>query len=109
MNLSDIRVSHSRITVDGTEYIVTTGTGEMGYGDRGGSAAFAYLAADVDAMEQVEDYSAFCDRATTEEDRDLAIALAAREGLRLTRAGACQPVLTDDEWDLIRATVAALS
>jgi hypothetical protein len=113
MNASTLRklaIDHMRIDVDGNEYVVTTGTGEMNYGsDLGGSAAFAYLASDVDEMDDVADYGEFCDAIDTEEDRDLAIALAAREGLRLTHAGACTPVLSDEEYLLVRAAVAAVA
>ena len=103
------------IVFRGETYVVTTGTGERGYGRDGGACAFAYEADDVsdylDAHASIEriDYTEFCNAVTCDEDRDLAIYLAAREEMRLTRAGACTPVLSDEEYTLVRETVEALS
>lgn len=104
MRLSDIGVSATELTVWGTRYVVTTGTGEHNFGgEGGGSAAFAYDAEDVEALD-VASYQDFCDAMSPEDDRDLAIALATM-GYRMTRAGACTPVLDDAEWALVRRTV----
>lgn len=107
MNLSDLRISNETIEINGSTYVVTTGTGERSYGDDlGGSASFAYDADDVADLEQVADYAAFCDAVSPvgEDDPnwlDLAVALATR-GQRLTIAGACSPALTDREYRIAR-------
>lgn len=103
---------------DGSEYIVTVGTEERGYGrDGGGGCAFAYAVEDVSAwLTAWEDgtasyagedcdetpYQSFCEDVSALADRDLAIAMATLEGWRLTEAGSCQPVLADDEFRSIR-------
>ena len=106
MNLSDLRISNVRITVDGSEYIVTFGTGERATAE--GTACFAYDADDVNDLESASDYQAFCDAVSPVADRDLAIALAAREDWRLLEAGACNPVLSDAEYDLVRRAAKAM-
>lgn len=92
-------VSVTVVTFRGRKYVVTTGTGEMSYGrDGGGSAAFAYAASDLrSANLQPEgwEYSSWCNTVSTVEDMGLARKLARTTGLRLTRGGACVPVLDD--------------
>lgn len=82
--------------VDGTQYIVTTGTGE---------GCFAYDAGKVERfLDRLEeggkefDYTEFCAAVSPDADRDLAVALAAHD-VRICAAGVCAPVLTDDEYD----------
>lgn len=105
MRLGDIQVQAQEITVEGTRYVVTTGTGEIWYGRTGGEACFAYDAADVEALPDVDSYQSFCDRISPEEDRRLAIALAATHELRLTAPGSCSPVLSDEEYALVREAI----
>jgi len=106
-NLKDIRISNETIEINGSSYVVTTGTGEREYGrELGGSAAFAYDAADVESAEQAASYAEFCDAVSPVGDDDpnwldLAVALAVR-GQRLTIAGACTPALTDREYQIAR-------
>jgi hypothetical protein len=96
--LDRLNINYVTLEHDGETYYVTTSTGEMGFGRKfGGSAAFAYVAADVDAIEDEIDYSEFCQRVDAETDRDLAIACAI-EGMRLTKGGSCSPVLSDAEF-----------
>lgn len=95
--LGKIGVSFKRLTVDGQPYLVTTGTGEGSYGSNlGGDAAFAYYA-DDGTDKPIDSYSDFCDVFTPVEDKKVAIE-AAKIGLRLTKAGACRPVLSDEEF-----------
>jgi hypothetical protein len=106
MQLSDIRVQSEKVTIQGEQYVVTTDTGERGYGRDGGEMCFAYLAWEVEQMADVADYSAFCGAADAVEDRTVAVALAVRgRGYRLTCAGSCLPVLTDGEYALVRQAV----
>jgi len=106
-NLSDLRIDHDTIEINGTSYVVTTGTGECSYGrDLGGGAAFAYDAEDVEDLEQPNDYNDFCEELSPVGEDDpnwlaLAVALAVR-GERLTIAGACRPALTDREYQIAR-------
>jgi hypothetical protein len=106
-NLSDLQISNETIEINGCDYVVTTGTGERGYGtELGGSAAFAYDAGVVENAEQPKNYSDFCDdvSAVGEDDPnwlELAVELACR-GQRLTIAGACTPALTDREYQIAR-------
>jgi hypothetical protein len=119
--LDALSISYALVTVDGTEYIVTVGTGE---------GTFAYLAEVItaeseryDAMPAMGrdtdtrhitgkdeyDYSEhFCSQCSPESDRDLAIALAARELIRIHAPGSCHLVLTQAEYDLVRATALVL-
>lgn len=97
--LDRLSINYSTINHDGETYYVTTGTGEMGFGSKlGGSAAFAYVASDVDAIDEEDaDYTRFCELVDAGTDRDLALTCAV-EGLRLTEGGSCSPVLTDAEY-----------
>ena len=100
-NLNDIRVDNQSIEINGGRYIITTGTGELG-----GSAAFAYDAADVAELDQPANYAEFCEAISPVGEDDpnwleLAVALA-RRGHRLTIAGACTPALTDREYQIAR-------
>jgi hypothetical protein len=108
MKLSDIGVRAQRFTVDGLDYIVTTGTGEVSFGRSGGEAGSAYDADEVEALTAVSSYQAFCDAVDADTDRDLAIALAARREIRLVIPGECNPVLSDAEYALVRAAVEAV-
>lgn len=88
---------------DDYDVLVTTGTGERHYGSAlGGSCAFAYATEDVERFldgldDGPGDYTDMCETLHTIETRELALVLA-YDGLRLTHAGACNPVLTDDEF-----------
>lgn len=109
--LDALDISYTSVTIDGTEYLVTDGTGE---------GTFAYLASEITAeSERYEamtgsrkdeyDYSEqFCSLCSPESDRDLAIALAAREEIRIHAPGSCHLVLTQAEYDLVRAAVEAV-
>jgi hypothetical protein len=101
-------VSVTVITWQGRKYAVTQGTGEMNFGaDGGGSAAFAYAVSDLRAADLRPDgwsYSDWCDTISPVEDVGLARKLAREHGMRLTRAGSCQPVLDDAEFSRIRRT-----
>lgn len=89
------------VTYQGRKYAVTQGTGENHFGsDGGGSAAFAYSVSDLRAADLQEDgwdYSDWCNTVSTVEDVGLARKLA-RAGIRLAHGGACNPVLSDDEF-----------
>ncbi len=105
-------LSTGAMTVDGNDYILTLGTGEMSYGIEGGELAFAYDADDFLAVAaRVSSYQDLCDELDPvgdfEELRHIAVAAAARHGYRVTIAGACNPVLSDDEYRLVREAVAA--
>lgn len=107
-------LSTSTMTLDGNAYVLTLDTGEMSYGRTGGSLAFAYNADDFAATAaRVESYSELCDELSPvsddEELRRIAIVAAAQHEYRVTVAGACTPVLSDDEYELVRATCAALA
>lgn len=104
MSPADIGVRTHRLTVDGTRYVATVGTGERSMGRDGGEACFLYDATDVEELSDVDSYQAFCDALTPEEDRRLAIACAVRE-LRMLTYGGCDPVLSDDEYAIVRAAV----
>lgn len=113
--LTTAGIDYHTVTYEDTDYIVTNGTGETGYGSDGGDCAFAYEDGDVlDWSFAVEDghaestYESFCEYCTPVEDRALAIYLAAMLNDRLTMSGTCDPVLTDDEWQLVRETAKAL-
>jgi hypothetical protein len=108
MKMSDIGVQSKRVTVYGVEYVVTLGTGEISFGASGGEAGFAYDADEIDELTGVSSYADFCERAAPDTDRDLAIALAARHQIRLVVPGACDPVLSDDEYALVQATATAM-
>ena len=92
---------------DGMTYLVTLGTGETSYG-RDGECAFAYELDDVEDFLAEADieigYGEFCARLSPCEDRDLAVVCAMR-GYRLTRGGSPTPLLTDDEYRLVRLVV----
>jgi hypothetical protein len=106
-NLSDLRINNETIEVNGSVYLVTWDTGEIGYGsDLGGGGAFAYDESDIDTLQQPASYADFCDAATPigEDDPnwlELAVALAV-QGRRLTIAGSCRPALTDREYTVAR-------
>ena len=100
------------IEVDGVMYALTLNTGETSFGQRG-SLAFAYdyeefLAAAVKART----YQDLCDAISPIDDADelrrIAIHVAARKEYRLAHPGACLPVLSDSEYDLVRAAVWAV-
>lgn len=110
MTIANLKTS--TMTVDGNEYVLTLGTGERSYGSDGGELAFAYNAPDfADVSARVNSYSDLCDQldpvADYEELRRIAIAAAARHGYRVTIAGACDPVLDDEDYALVRAAVEA--
>lgn len=106
-NLGDLRIDHDTIEINGTSYVITTGTGEHNYGrDLGGSAAFAYDADEVAELPQPKDYNDFCEELSPVGENDpnwleIAVFLAVR-GERLTIAGACRPALTDREYQIAR-------
>lgn len=98
---------------DGHDYVLTLGTGEVSYGDDG-ECAFAYDAEEFRGVsERVASYSDLCDRLSPVSDEDelrrIAVVAAARHGYRVTIGGACTPVLSDEEYDLVRAAVAAMA
>lgn len=111
-NINQIGVSHQSVEINGTRYVVTTGTGERNYGSElGGSAAFAYDGDEVEELDQPANYAEFCDALSPVGEDDpnwleLAVALA-RLGMRLTVAGACTPALTDREYQIARIAIVA--
>ena len=120
--LKDWGITAEAFEIGGSEYVVTTGTGEVSYGRDGGTACFAYDADAVaifvarfsDGGEEAgrrprysEDFCAWLDPIA--DARDVAIWLAAREEYRLTEGGACTPVLSDADYALVRAAVEVAS
>lgn len=104
--LDALKIAYETVALNGEDYIVTTGTGEIGFGSKGGgSGAFAYLADEV-AEIKADDYADFCERAhpigSSDDEWDALAVECARRGLRLTEAGACRPALNDREWTLVR-------
>lgn len=112
--LTRLGLNASAVTVNGSDFVVTTGTGEVSFGRDGGECAFAYDAADVASFLEERagatrlDYSDdFCSCLDPVEDRGLAVVLAATKEMRLTAAGACTPILSTAEYVLVRAAVEA--
>ena len=101
----------SRLTVDGSDYVLALGTGERSYGRDGGDCAFVYDAEDFDGAASTT-YIDLCDELLPVGDyselRRIAIAAAARLEARVTIAWVCEPVLSDDEYALVRDAVAAV-
>ena len=95
-HVAKLGVSHVEISVDEQEYCIVYGTGERHYGSGLGVLAFAYEADDHSEC-NIDTYQDFCDTFTPIEDVGLAQQLAV-QGFRLTRAGSCAPVLTDQEF-----------
>lgn len=107
-------IQTATVTVDGNEYVLTLGTGEVSYGSDGGTCAFAYDASEYrEVASRANSYQDLCDELDPvgdfEELRRIAVYAAARHECRVTIAGACNPVLSDDEYALVRETVAALA
>jgi len=104
-------VSTCEMTVDGSEYILTLGTGETSYGRDGGTLAFAYPADEFRAA-RATTYLDLCDEMSPVGDSAellrIAIAAAARHEYRVAIAGACKAVLSDGDYALIRAAVEAV-
>lgn len=82
--------------LDGAWYVVTSGTGE-GYD-------FAYDPPDVNPEHFGDgwDYSAWCAETSPIEDRKVAAAYyLLNDGALLGTSGSCQPVLSDDDRELL--------
>lgn len=99
--LDDLDIYYREITIDGVQYYITVGTGEVS--TRVGVACFAYDAGDVEELHGVESYQDFCAAVSPVHDLALAVALV-KEGLRLIIPGVCHPVLSDREWYLVLGT-----
>jgi hypothetical protein len=102
--LNRLGIGYQSIDRDGVLYCITTGTGEREYGDGlGGSAAFAYEADDETNVDEIDSYSDFCQVFSPCENRGLGAQVAMDLGLRLTEAGSCDPVISDEEFLLCRS------
>lgn len=104
--LDALKINYHLATVLGTEYAITSGTGD-------GTFAYSADTIDIASIEYDNDdafvsYQDFCDVASPDDDRDLAIALAAREDTHICTGGTGTPVLSDEEYKLVRAAVASL-
>jgi len=95
-HVAKLGVSHVKISVEEQQYCIVYGTGERHYGSGLGELAFAYEA-DDESESSIDSYQDFCDTFSAIEDVGLARQLAVH-GFRLTRAGSCAPVLTDEEF-----------
>lgn len=107
-HLDELHVSNCVYFHEGNRYVVTTGTGE--YSTNLGTACFAYEEADCvrwattyeDDSPEDSGYQHFSDHCDPVEDRELAVYLAAVHTLRLLTSGACRPILSDEEYELVR-------
>jgi len=100
--MATLEIEYDIIKIGGIRYLITTGTGETS----GPEHCFGYVydKRDLPALDEVETYSDFCLAVDAEDDRDVAIALAAR-GLRMLSPGSCVPILADGEYALIRQAI----
>lgn len=78
-------------TLDGSEYVVTSGTGE--------GCDFAYEAEDIDPESFTADwdYSDWCNGVTVASDLRIAVAYYMQTGRVLGHSGSCSPALTDEQ------------
>lgn len=99
-------VSVTCVTYLGRKYVITQGTGETSWGwDGGGACAFAYRMCDIkvaDLRVAPWDYSEWCGRVGALESCWGLARKLARSGVRIAIPGACEPMLSDVEFQRLK-------